>query len=152
MYSYHPYEIIFLLLLVIGITQGRLEKKPMNYQKMYETSIKDGSAKQMVSEIKTEWEEGETIIGELLDITQVHFEETGNDVNGYLFKTDAGLIQFTMGAAVDIQAGNKFMIGMVYACTFKGKKDIGKGRNMNVWQVLQIGKGETWAKQEQKEN
>lgn len=114
----------------------------MNYQEQYEKAVEDGTACEMVSEIKTEWEEGETIVGKLIDITTVHFEETGNDINGYLLETDAGLIQFTMGASVDMQAGNKMVIGNVYACTYKGKKDIGKGRHMNVFKVIDCGKAE----------
>jgi len=137
---------------MFGIATGKLERGNMNYQKMYEDSVKKGTAKEMVSELKTDWVEGEYVIGELVDIKTVHFEETDNDVNAYVFMTDSGLIQFTMGAMVDLQAGNKFVIGVVYACKFKGKKDIGKGRSMNVFQVLEIGKGERWHEPEVKEN
>lgn len=133
--------VMLFAVLYVGFNLLNERAMMMNYQKQYEKSIKEGTAKEMVSEIKTEWAEGEVIVGKLINITVVHFEETGNDINGYVLETDSGLIQFTMGASVDMQAGDKMVIGNVYACMYKGKKDIGKGRHMNVFKVLDCGEG-----------
>ena len=108
----------------------------MEYNEQYKNAVEDKTAKEMVSEIKTEWQPNETIVGELLEISDVHFPETESTVNGYLFSTEDGLIQFTMGKGVDMQAGDKMKKGNVYACRFIMKKDISRGRTVNIFHVI----------------
>lgn len=111
----------------------------MKYEEHLKKALKEGSVKELVALIKTDWEPGEVIVGELVEIRIVHFDETNNDVNGYLFHTDDGIIQFTMGAGTDMQVDGKMTIGHVYACTFIGKKDISRGRTLNLFKVLDCG-------------
>ncbi len=111
----------------------------MDFKKLLEKRKQDGTAKSVIRQIKTNWEVDETIVGRLVDIQPVHFEETQNDVNGYVFETNEGLQQFILGAAVDLQQKTAMPVGRVYACTFKGKIEISKGRSMNIFDVVDLG-------------
>ena len=111
----------------------------MSYKEKYEKAKKDMTCKSVIRQIKTNWEVDETIVGRLVDIKPVHFEETDNTVNGYVFETDNGLEQFILGAGVDLQAEKAMPIGRVYACTFRGKIEISKGRSMNIFDVVDLG-------------
>ncbi len=86
----------------------------------------------------------------MVDIKPVHFEETNNDVNGYVFDTDDGLQQFILGAAVDLQQETAMPVGRIYACTFKGKIEISKGRSMNIFDVVDLGEPNGTEKQNTK--
>lgn len=113
----------------------------MSYKDKADKALRDGNTKQMVSLIKTKWDIDEIVIGKLVSIEVVKFEETGTEVNGYCFDTDEGLIQFVMGKAVDTQAAEKFVIGNLYICKYLGKKELDKGKTLNLFNVLDCGKG-----------
>lgn len=110
----------------------------MSYQEQYDKAVKNKTARSVVTALKTDWGIGEILIGKLVKIIDVKFEESGNTVNGYVFDTDDGLVQTTLGAAVDLQAKDVMIIGDVYSCTFKGKKDISGGRSLNIYEILNL--------------
>ncbi len=123
--------------------------KVMSFADRYKKYVADGKKLSMVSEFKSTWEVGETLIGVLLEIKDVHFEQNDSHVNAYVFETDDGIFQCILGAAVDNQAGEKMVLGNLYACTFKGKKDISQGRTLNLFDVFDLGKADTDGKTEE---
>jgi len=110
----------------------------MDYLQMYKEAHEAGELDDLVYELKTDWQEGDMLIGKLIDIKEVHFEETKSTLSGYVLETDTGLIQTVLGAGVDLQGADKFVIGQIYAITYKGKKDISGGKTLNIFRVQLI--------------
>lgn len=108
------------------------------YKEQYDKAVKSGKVMQVNYTLKTDWTQGETVIGKLESIGKVHFDETNSDCNTYLFDTDAGLIQMVLGAGVDMQADDIFNVGSAYAITFTGIKDISGGRRLKMYNIEYI--------------
>lgn len=114
----------------------------VDFKALLKKHLEKGEVKSVITQLKTEWDLDEQVVGRLVDIVDVHFPKTNNTVNGYIFETDGGLVQFTLGANVDLQSERAMPINHVFACTFKGKKDISEGRTMNIFEVLDLGEYE----------
>lgn len=113
----------------------------MSYEEMYAKAKAKGMTEQLAYEIKNEWAEGELFVGRLKDMAPVHFTETNTDATGYLFETDKGLIQTTLGAGVDTQMDGKWVIGAVYAITYKGKKQLSGSRVLKLYDIELVPEG-----------
>ena len=113
----------------------------MGYIEDYERQKAEGKTHQVNYNLKTQWYEGETIVGKLVGIDTVHFDDNNIDRNAYLFDTDFGLMQTVLGAGIDAQADDIFTLGGVYAVTFDGKKEISGGRSINMYTVETLVEG-----------
>ena len=87
---------------------------------------------QELTPVFVKWEEeGQEIVGRLAARSTVQSRQSGGQYNDYVVHTDEGVIHFACGNQFDEKVGNSLAIGKVYAWTFKGKRDIGKGRRVN---------------------
>ncbi len=118
----------------------------MKYNEHYDKAVKDGNTTQISSLIYKFKEIGETVVGKLIEIGVYTFKATDDmkesTAGVYFFDTDEGRIQTVLGTGADKQSGDKFIIGNVYAITFKGKIDISSGKTVNTYDILDCGKAD----------
>lgn len=78
------------------------------------------------------WEkEGQYIVGRLISKSTVKSRQSSGEYVDYVVETDNGVVHFACGNQFDEKIGVGLAIGKVYAWTYKGKRDIGKGRRVN---------------------
>ena len=110
----------------------------------YYDAFKDAERKKVSVDLKTEWDVGEVLIGKLIDIREVVFPAKNgmieSTVNGYIFDTDEGLIQTTLGASIDLQQerSNILITGNVYEIIFIGEKDISGGKRLKQFNISEL--------------
>ncbi len=82
--------------------------------------------------------EGVTIVGKLLSKTKVTSRQSGGEYMDYVVDTDDGTVHFACGNQFDEKIGHMLLEGSVYAWTYKGKRDIGKGRKVNEFSCVVV--------------
>lgn len=111
----------------------------MNYAAMYDQAMKDGRTREL-SPVFFKWtEEDQTIIGKLIGRNLVKSRAATGEYIDYVVDTDDGVRQFHCGSQFDERIGTTLTIGSVYAWTFKGKRDVGKGHRVNDFSCVAIG-------------
>jgi hypothetical protein len=114
----------------------------MLYAEMYEKSKKAGSAVKVVPEF-VQWETaGVILIGELLGVEKIKSAKGKGDYFKYSMQTDDGVKCFSLGASMDKVLSDKNYVGKVLYIEFLGKKDLPKGKRMNLFDVRVIGEAE----------
>jgi len=113
----------------------------MGYRDMYAQAKEDGSAKQVGTKTFKFSDEGEQIIGMLLNVEQVKNKRFKHPVNKYTFETDEGVFSVIMGQAADKIYGPQLAVGDVYAITYDGKVKLARGNNMNSYTIELLAKG-----------
>lgn len=95
-----------------------------------------------LSQVKTvRWEpteKGDVFVGLLTDYERKHSTRFNADFALYTFSTDNGPVTWIPGNATDALFGKAFEIGQLYAITYQGTEDVGKGNPMNVYTVDRI--------------
>ena len=86
-------------------------------------------------------EEGQTVVGKLLTRSIAKSRANDGQYVDYVVDTDDGIIKFHCGNQFDEKVGNTLLPNVVYAWTFKGKRDIGKGRRVNEFSCEYVGPG-----------
>lgn len=103
----------------------------MSYADQYKTAQAAHTTRQLTP-VFIKWEEeGQTVIGRFLSRSIVKSRSSGGEYSDYVFDTDDGAVHFACGNQFDEKTGNILAVGKVYAITYKGKRDIGKGRRVN---------------------
>ncbi len=103
----------------------------MTYTERYKAAIAAKTARELAPVFLKFEEEGTTVVGKLLSKTTIKSRQSGGSYNDYVVDTDEGTVHFACGNQFDERIGNSLGIGNVYAWTYKGKRDIGKGRRVN---------------------
>ena len=110
-----------------------------SYRELYASAKKTKAVKQLTpAYIKWE-EEGQLIVGAYINQNAVQSRLGGTEYKQYIFETDDGLIKFALGRAADSEFSEMFGKGVVYAITFEGKEKISGGRQVNRFNVEEIG-------------
>jgi hypothetical protein len=84
---------------------------------------------------------GQTITGLFINRVEIVSKQNGGKYNQYVFDTDEGKIKFHCGAFFDHDAGSLMQIGGRYRIEYLGKKDVGGGNRVNVFELYDVGDG-----------
>jgi len=110
-----------------------------SYRELYAAAKKTKALKQLTPTY-VRWESpGQAIIGAYINQNAVQSRLGGTEYKQYIFETDAGLVKFALGRAADSEFAEMFGKGIVYAITFEGKDKISGGRQVNRFNVEEIG-------------
>jgi hypothetical protein len=87
-----------------------------------------------------EWKEkGQEMVGMFISKAEISSSVGGGTYNQYLFETDEGNVKFHLGHAADTEVAEVFTQGLVYSITFQGQEDIGGGKRVNKFDILELG-------------
>lgn len=99
------------------------------------------------------WEkDGQNIIGCMVSKNTVPSGLSDGEYQQYLFKTDDGLVKFSLGKAADEELKATMVPGGIYEITYKGKIDIGKGKRVNKFQVFMAGSSDKVSEDDKRED
>ena len=110
----------------------------MTYGDAYKAAKAAKSTREL-SPVFVKWEEeGQAVVGKLLNRSLVKSRQSGSEYADYVVDTDDGVVHFACGNQFDEKVGNNLVPGKVYAWTFHGKRDIGKGRRVNDFSLEEV--------------
>jgi hypothetical protein len=78
------------------------------------------------------------VVGKLLAIEKSDKGKFGVEVNLYTIEGDIGVEILILGRASDEKLEGKLELEKVYAFVYKGKRSIGKGRQVNQFEVMLV--------------
>ena len=107
----------------------------MSYADRYNEAADKGLVEQATTEIYQWIEEDQVLIGELVDMKPFTDGKFDTDVLQYIFDTDSGRISTVLGAATDKQLAGKAKPGDLFKITFRGKKHLDDGRQVNLFDI-----------------
>ena len=107
----------------------------MSYTEDYLKAKEKGKTDQAVVEILTWDTEGQEVIGKLIGIGPFTEGKFDMEVKKYTIETDHGKVSTVLGAATDKQLASKVKIGTSLYIKWKGQKEIGGGRHVNLFEV-----------------
>lgn len=110
----------------------------MSYKSMFDESNKAKTGRTLSAKYVTFEKAGDQIIGKLVGRNKVASQQAAGTYNQYLFETDEGLVKCALGTATDNEAGAMMGKDGVYSVTFKGKEDIGRGRKINKFDIIEL--------------
>jgi hypothetical protein len=109
----------------------------MNYDEQFEQAEEEGKVDFNSVEI-VKWEEaGQKITGELLGVEVFQGNQFDEECNAYLVGTDTGPVTFVLGAATDKRLQD-LSEGMIIRVTYRGQKEIGNKKHVNIFEVKSI--------------
>jgi hypothetical protein len=110
-----------------------------SYQELYDAAKKAKAVKSLTPGY-VKWEkEGQCIVGAFISYNPVQSRLGGTEYNQYIFETDNGLIKFALGRSADSEVTPVLAKGVVYAITYQGKERISGGRQVNRFEIGEIG-------------
>lgn len=83
--------------------------------------------------------EGQEIVGEFKAAELLESTKYDNPVQRYLINTDDGIVSCLLGSHTDKEVLPKLRQGDLIKITFKGQKDIGGGKTVNLFDVQSFG-------------
>lgn len=114
-------------------------------KRTYETAYKTHKGKATMKQISVEFyqweEEGQVLVGKLLEFEPVESKDFEGKYNRYIFDTDDGLVGVICGIAFDTLAKEKDLIGKLLAVEYQGKRQLEGGRTVNRFKVSIIPEG-----------
>ena len=130
-----PINLFWVLFLGIALAIVTQKGQDMSYKKDFDDAKKAGQVTDMTYSSFEFKAAGDSIIGELMDIQEVHFDKTDSDVNKYILKTDEGLQSIILGAIGDGQLKGRIRTGDIMRAEFIEKKDLPGGRTANIFTI-----------------
>jgi len=107
----------------------------MDYKSLYKDAIEADKVIRTTHTIHQWVEEGQTIIGRVIDISEFTGGKFDQPCNQYMIDTDDGIISTLMGASTDKQLAVHDILGNVVCITYKGKKLLDDNRQINLFEV-----------------
>lgn len=105
------------------------------YEDQFNASKKEGQAASLNVRIQQWTKPGLKVIGKLIRVAPLAKSAYDVEVQTYLFQTDEGLVSCVLGAAMDKEVGDRLVVGNLYYVEYQGKRDIGQGRKVNLFDV-----------------
>lgn len=110
----------------------------MQYKDLYEKAKNEGSLNDLTPSF-FEWRDaGDMVIGEFVDKNEVTSSLGSGTYNQYLFRTDEGLVKFSLGGPADKEIAPSLVVGNIYAIEYKGQVRISGGRKVNKFKASEI--------------
>jgi len=110
-----------------------------SFKQMADQAAKDRTLKALTPTYHAWDKPGQEIVGAFISKSAVQSNLGGADYNQYLFETDQGPVKFSLGKASDNEFADQFAVGIVYLIRFKGKEKIKGGRQVNNFEVYEVG-------------
>jgi hypothetical protein len=110
----------------------------MDYKKAFETALDKRLLVSLMPSVHRWVGENDLVVGKLVAIEKSDKGKFGVEVNLYTVETDMGTEILILGRASDDKLEGKLELGKVYAFVYKGKRGIGKGRQVNQFEVLLV--------------
>lgn len=108
------------------------------YADMHKQAQKSGATRMITPEYREFVKKGDMVIGAFISKSLVRSGFGGEPYYQYVFATDEGNVKFHMGRPADIEVGEVFTQGMVYAIEYLGQVDIGSSRKVNKFNVQEF--------------
>lgn len=112
----------------------------MSYTEQVAKAEKQGRYKTLSMDIVQFTEAGQQLVGKLIEVTNFEGGKFDNDCKKYLFDTDEGPKSCILGASVDKQLDGLNLINHLIVVKYGGKKEIGGGKQVNIFDVRDYGK------------
>lgn len=110
----------------------------MGFREQYNAAEKAKTTVKLSAKYIEFKDKGQVIIGRFIRSNAVQSSLGVGTYLQYLFNTDEGMVKFALGRATDAEAGAMLVVGGVYSITYKGKEKLAGGRQLNVFEVVQI--------------
>lgn len=109
------------------------------YQEMAAEAKKAKTGRSLTPEY-LEWKtKGQEMVGVFISKAEIISSTGTGTYNQYLFQTDEGNVKFHLGHAADTEVAEVFKPGVIYSITFQGKEDIGGGKRVNKFDIVEVG-------------
>ena len=107
----------------------------MGYIDDYQRAKEKGKTEQVTTIIYKFEEEGDVLVGKVLDIRPFTEGKFDTEVHCYILETDMGRVSTVLGSATDKQLDKAKVKGKIIAITYHGQKDIAGGQSVNLYTV-----------------
>jgi len=110
----------------------------MDYDKMYEDVKKSGKERHMAPR-QLKLKEGDVIVGKFIGRDLLKSKDSKMpDFYVYTFERTSETVRFPVSGAFDNSLGAQLKVDGIYALEYRGKLDIGKGKQMKEIDVIII--------------
>ena len=121
------------------MTKKENTKQTDTGKRTYETAYKTHKDKDLLQQVSVEFyqweEEGQILIGRLLEFEEVMSKEFEKPYNRYIIDTDDGLQGVICGYVMDSLVANKDLIGKIIAIEYLGQKQLAGDRVVNRFKI-----------------
>lgn len=118
---------------------------PVNVKRTYETAYKKFKTSDKLQQISVEFyqweEEGQVLVGKLIEWEVIESKDFEGKYNRYVFDTDDGLVGVICGTMFDTLIAEKDLKGKLLAVEYQGKRQLEGGRTVNRFKVSIIPEG-----------
>lgn len=115
------------------------EKKELGkYGQMLKDAQKDGRVQRVTPKFVEFKDKDEQVVGRLMGQQTIKSTKNEGTYQHYIVESDNGLIKFAMGSATDGELSATLKRGGVYAFKFLGQEDLGGGRRVNKFDVVEL--------------
>ena len=118
---------------------------PAKDKRTFESLYKTHKTKETMQQVSVEFyqweEEGQVLIGRLIEWEPIESKEYEGTYNRYVFDTDNGLVGVICGTMFDTLIAEKDLKGKVLAVEYQGKRQLEGGRTVNRFKVSIIPEG-----------
>jgi len=108
------------------------------YNEMLAKAMEKDKVQDITHDIHTWSEEGQKLVGRVMDIVPFDKGKFETDVKQYIMDTDDGLVSTVLGSSTDKQLAHITIKGAVIAIEFRGKFQLEDGRQCNKFKVTLI--------------
>jgi len=112
------------------------------YQQMYDKAKKAKSLKTLTPTYHDWKSDSSTLVGAYVSHAPVEGSMGGKSYNQYIFDTDIGLVKFSLGSAADNEIAAILNPGVIYHIEYAGKEEIKGGRQVNKFNIVELGTAE----------
>jgi len=127
------------------MTKKETPKDNNKAKRTYEALYKAHKAQETMKQVSVEFyqweEEGQVLIGKLIEFEPVESKDFEGTYNRYIFDTDDGLVGVICGAMFDTLCKEKDLTGKLLAVEYQGKRQLEGGRTVNRFKVSIIPEG-----------
>jgi len=127
------------------MTKKENTKQETTAKRTYETAYKAHKSKATMQQVSVEFyqweEEGQVLVGKLIEWEPVKSKDFEGEYNRYVFDTDDGLVGVICGTMFDTLIAEKDLKGKLLAVEYQGKRQLEGGRTVNRFKVSIIPEG-----------
>jgi len=109
------------------------------YKERYEKAKKAKALKSLTPDYHDWKVDSSELTGAYVSQAPVEGTLGGKTYNQYIFETDKGLVKFSLGSAADNEIAAIFAPGVIYHIEYAGKEEIGGGRQVNKFTIVELG-------------
>ena len=120
---------------VFGSPKTDREAIKDSYEKYYKDSQKAGKTAQVSHDFYQWEEEGQVLIGKLIEFEAIDSKEYEGKYNRYIFDTDEGLMGVICGTVVDKLMAEQDLTGKVLRIEYQGQRQLDAGRTVNRFRI-----------------